>query len=193
MGHERIPALPTVIIAPPTLLSMWRDAVATCLSDNACSTLVYKGGLQARRSFFEDGSQYDQAMKSQFPERTILFVESSVCNTFNGYICIDHSYYNPQSLLADGRSELMTQGDRSAGEPSTGHPDNIAKTIFARESLVVILEEGHLYRNCGRSYATICTVMANAAQRMVLSATPVFTHPRVSIFKSPMKGDQIRC
>ncbi|EUC56386.1 SNF2 family amino-terminal protein, partial [Rhizoctonia solani AG-3 Rhs1AP] len=159
MGHERIPARPSLIVAPPTLLSMWRTEVATWLSDSACNTLVYKGTVQQRRAFFEEGGPYDKALESKFPEHTIVFVESS-------------------ALLAEGRVELTKLGDRRAGEPSSGNARSLSKTIFSKDFLLAILEEGHLYRNGGQNYATMCTIMSRAVQRMLLTATPIFTHPR---------------
>ncbi|KAG8699862.1 hypothetical protein FRC11_013416, partial [Ceratobasidium sp. 423] len=159
MGYERIPALPSVIVAPPTLLSMWRTSVTNQLSGSACSTLVYRGNVHQRQAFLEPDGPYDKAMKSQFPEHTIVFVEAS-------------------ALLTEGRVELTKQGDCRAGEPSSGHPPSLAKTIFSRDFLLSVLEEGHLYRNGTQNYAIMCTIMSRAAQRMVLTATPVFTHPR---------------
>ncbi|KAG8702764.1 hypothetical protein FRC11_011212, partial [Ceratobasidium sp. 423] len=159
MGHERIPSLPSVIVAPPTLLSMWLAAVSTWLSDKACNILVYKGTVQQRWAFFEEGSPYDRAKKGGFLANTIIFAEAS-------------------AVLADGRAELVKQGDRRAGEPSTGSPGSFERTIFSKDFLLAILEEGHLYRNGGQNYSTMVTIMSRAAQRMVLTATPVFTHPR---------------
>lgn len=78
MGLERIPSLPTLIMAPTTLITQWQTDVDTWLSDTACHRLTYRGNEQARKAFFEENSPYDKAMKSSHPERTIIFVEASV-------------------------------------------------------------------------------------------------------------------
>ncbi|KAG8714683.1 hypothetical protein FRC11_007533 [Ceratobasidium sp. 423] len=160
MGHKCIPALPSVIIAPLTLLSMWLMDLTTWLSDSACNTLVYKGAVQQCQAFFECDGPYDKVMKSKFPEHTLVFIESS-------------------SLLAEGRVELTKQGDHQAGEASSGHTQSLAKTIFSQVFLLSILKEGHIYQNSGRSYSIMVTLMSQAAQHMVLTATPIFTHPHL--------------
>jgi hypothetical protein len=76
--------------------------------------------------------------------------------------------------------ELTKQGDLLRGEPSSGHPETIAKTIFGNPHLVSILEEGHIYCNAGPNHQTTVTLMSTCAQRIILTVTPDFTHPCIS-------------
>jgi SNF2 family DNA or RNA helicase len=78
MGHDKIPALPSFIMAPTTLIAQWRADLEKWLSDDACHTITYRGNEDARKVFFEPQSPYDTAMKSKHPERTIMFVEAPV-------------------------------------------------------------------------------------------------------------------
>ncbi|KAG9086419.1 hypothetical protein FS749_003661 [Ceratobasidium sp. UAMH 11750] len=159
MGKGRIPALPTVIACPTTLVAQWRHELSTWLSDTSCHVLVYRGNVQERDQFFAENSPYDRAMKGPHPECTVILVEVP-------------------SLQASGRTALYQPGDRARAEPSTGHPDLLKNTLFSRDFLLAVLEEGHGYRNWNQSYRTVLTLMSRASQAIVLTATPVHTHPR---------------
>ncbi|KAG8719890.1 hypothetical protein FRC08_001754 [Ceratobasidium sp. 394] len=159
MGKGRIPALPTVIACPTTLVAQWRHELSTWLSDTSCHVLVYRGNVQERDQFFAENSPYDRAMKGPHPECTVILVEVP-------------------SLQASGRTALYEPGDRARAEPSTGHPDLLKNTLFSRDFLLAVLEEGHGYRNWNQSYRTVLTLMSRASQAIVLTATPVHTHPR---------------
>lgn len=60
-----------------------------------------------------------------------------------------------------------------------GDTKDIKKSIFGQRFLLGVLDEAHIYRNVGTNCHIMTTLMAQCTQRMLLTATPVFTHPRV--------------
>ncbi|KAG9093689.1 hypothetical protein FRC06_011413 [Ceratobasidium sp. 370] len=154
MGHERIPVLPSWIAAPTTLIAQWNGALNSWLADNACHIITYSGNAPARKTFFEAGQPYDIAMKSTRPERTIILVEMP-------------------TMLTEGRVGLPCHGNRDRGEPSSGPATETG--FLARNYAAGILDEGHSFRNNGPNNRTVTTMMSKCAQRIVLTATPVYT------------------
>ncbi|QRV82317.1 SNF2 family amino-terminal protein [Ceratobasidium sp. AG-Ba] len=158
-GLPRIPALASLIIAPATLVTQWRNDVDTWLDETSCHKLVFGGSEDARKAFFASDSPYQRALKSNHPERTIVFVEAP-------------------SVLSEGRLELTEEGNRARAEPATGHPERIDPYLFGQRYSFAILDEGHNYRNTGVNMRSMLTLMTRCEQRIILTATPVHTHPR---------------
>jgi hypothetical protein len=78
MGKGRIPALPSFIICPPTLIAQWRSELDRWVAKTACHIIEYRGNDAECKIFFEKGSPYDKAVNGKYAERTIVLVETPV-------------------------------------------------------------------------------------------------------------------
>ncbi|GAB1526326.1 hypothetical protein RhiTH_009493 [Rhizoctonia solani] len=157
MGEESIPDEPIILVVPRTLVSQWSATLSQWLEYGSYNCLEFVGGELDRKAFFASKA-YKQAVS---PRRSHLII-------------IAHN----SALTNEGRRCLHQPGDRMAGEPATGDPTNLSDSIFDRDWLLGVVEEGHAWRNVGASSDAIVTLMSRCRQRLALTATPVFTHPR---------------
>jgi len=58
----------------------------------------------------------------------------------------------------------------------------INETLFGQQYLSVTLDEGHIFRNVNAKHSAARLIMKQARVRLVLTATPLHTSTKVSLF-----------
>ncbi|KAB5587982.1 SNF2 family amino-terminal protein [Ceratobasidium theobromae] len=155
MGRARIPDRPSIIICATSLVGQWRHELRRWISPNDCHILVYRGNDTERERFFQQGSDYERAMNSPHPIRTIIIVETP-------------------SLIKEGRNVLKA-GPFKANETARADPIEFksiftdSKRILNTDFLLGVLEEAHDYRNVGPNYCIMLTMLAKCVQRLALT------------------------
>ncbi|KDN44234.1 hypothetical protein RSAG8_05707, partial [Rhizoctonia solani AG-8 WAC10335] len=169
MGRGKIPALPSIVVVPPTLMAQWNAELRAWLSPTACHILEYRGNSSERERFFSEGREYDLAMGHKHKERTIIMAEAP-------------------SVINESKNVLFIQGDCAMATPNTGPPQLVANSIYGREYLLGVLEESHAYRSWGDNFRAMLSLMNKCLQRVSVTATPLYGHPRNLLFQGRLLG-----
>ncbi|KAF8597151.1 hypothetical protein BDV93DRAFT_562595 [Ceratobasidium sp. AG-I] len=159
MGLDKIPLAPTLVICPTSLTIQWKREFEKTIDGKACRILVYRGNEQERDAFFAEDSEFAKAVSGDHPEHTIVIAEAP-------------------SVIMEGRRLLRMEGKPALGDTMVGDPEALKNSIFGQRFLLGVLDEAHIYRNVGKNCHIMTTLLAQCTQRMLLTATPVFTHPR---------------
>lgn len=77
MGYESVPDLPTLILAPVTLIAQWRNELELYLDPLGYELHVYDGSEVERRQFFKPNGPWRKSMEKS-RRRTILLAAMPV-------------------------------------------------------------------------------------------------------------------
>ncbi|KAG9077572.1 hypothetical protein FRC06_008830, partial [Ceratobasidium sp. 370] len=77
-GREKIPRLPTIIVAPRTLIRQWHSQIIRFTTPNAFRVIIYPSEQSERKQFWAKSGVYAEAVeKAKHPHRTIILVATS--------------------------------------------------------------------------------------------------------------------
>lgn len=78
-GHEKIPNLPNLILAPGTLIAQWSDELRFLFSPEAVNILLYPTTREERKLFWAPEGTFAIASRA-FLTRIIILAPHSVSN-----------------------------------------------------------------------------------------------------------------
>ncbi|KAF8500014.1 P-loop containing nucleoside triphosphate hydrolase protein [Hysterangium stoloniferum] len=160
-GHDTIPGLPHLIVAPGTLRGQWIKELKSMFLPRSVDILVYECPRKGNPDFW---SVSGPILKSVHEPQNIIVVTSH------------SSLQNEYQQLYKSRPE---RGKRSWELPNQkSSATTYDRTLFSQDWLTVSLDEAHEMRSIGVKYYSAFALFKQAVVKMTLTGTPLQTSPR---------------
>ncbi|EAU80360.1 hypothetical protein CC1G_12776 [Coprinopsis cinerea okayama7 len=154
-----LPALPHLILVPPTLLGQWEHELKCYFRPKSVEILVYGRNASESGSFWSAGGPF-QSSKHHPAHKIILASQTTVQREFRSL----YSGNRPPKSLP------WVTPDKLPGYASAA-----GSTLFGRQYLTVVFDEAQGARNTGQKHSSALQILEQAQVRLVLTATPLQT------------------
>lgn len=174
--REEIPDRIVLIIVPGTLLTQWSTELKILVNPKAFDIFVYGTVGQSPQAFWADQGPFLQL--KQPLSRRIIIASHSVSGVKNIYRPNSHHLLSHFGLIYATAEEK----DKLPWAPPTklgGFLGLVRSTLFRQKYQVVIIDEGHEFRNVGPKHSAAFSIMALGGVHLVMTATPLQTSTKV--------------
>ncbi|OBZ77286.1 DNA repair protein rad5 [Grifola frondosa] len=157
-GEPHLPDLPSIVVAPGTLISQWAEEIRRMTLPKSYDILIYRTGKKSREEFWrKNDGLWDRS--AHRPRRKIILVAHA-------------------TMAAEARTYLKVASSITDPCEGPGIADGNSMSLFKLDYLVMAVDEIHMLRNRNAIYWGVLALSKHSKIRLGCTATPLNTSPK---------------